>query len=188
MARTLLTWLSVLTTTVLLAACCGSVACQCNDAYADAIGFHFSTDTVGNRPRPGFFSADIDTVYVVRVPLDTAQRPRADTALVARSRRQAVQQPLVINNTTPFTQAGNRKLDQYRYTLYLAARRRARPSFLYRIDTVQLKTVLRADGCCTCYQNTNKLVTGRANNQAPQQLNLTDPDGNNQLVPIELRR
>ncbi|GGG36558.1 hypothetical protein GCM10011378_11190 [Hymenobacter glacieicola] len=172
-------------TTVLVAACCGSVSCECEDAYADAIGFRFSSD-----PVAGFRAADIDTVFVTRVPRDPKQQPRADTTFIARGTDSVavLTQPLVINNATPFSQVGNRKLDQYTYTLYLAKSRRAVPIYRYQINQVELTTDYQADGCCTCYLNTGKRVVTTDNKGVSQQFYLTDPAANNQLIPIVLTR
>jgi len=185
MLRPLLTWFLLLTTAILVAACCGSTACECNDEFADAVGLRLSTDTLGSGPRKGFLSAEVATVYLVRVPLDTAQRPKADTVTLIRSRIQAVTQNIVINNATPFTRAGNRNLDQYTYELYLAPSRTAAPTFRYLINRVELRTDYEADGCCTCFQNSNKLVYVNGN---PTPLNQTDPTGENRLLPIEVTR
>ena len=186
MRRSFLTWFLFLATAALVAACCGSTACECNDEFADAVGLRLSTDTLATGPRKGFTSAETDTLFLVRVPRDTAQRPRADTVVLARTRRQAVTQPIVINNATPFTRAGNRNLNQYSYQLYLSRRRSGTPvTFRYRIDSIRLRTNYQADGCCTCYQNSNKLVYV---NGSTTPLNQNDPTGQNQLIPIEVAR
>ncbi|MBT9394323.1 hypothetical protein KLP40_14220 [Hymenobacter sp. NST-14] len=185
MLRTFSTWFCLLLTSALLAACCGSTACECNDTYADAIGFNFSPDTTGTAPA-GFQVAEIDTVFLIRVPLDTAQRPRADTVQIVRAKARVFTQPVILNNTTPFTQAGNRKLDQYRYQLYLAKTRTAKQhTFDYYLDKVELTTVYRADGCCTCFDNINKVVYVNGS-LAPT--NLTDVDRRNQLGLLDVRR
>ncbi|MFD2785101.1 hypothetical protein [Hymenobacter rubripertinctus] len=185
MLRSFLTWFCFPLTSLLLAACCGSTACECNDAYTDAIGLRFSTDTLGTTPA-GFKAAEIDTVFLIRVPLDTAQRPKADTVQIGRTQARALSQPVILNNTTPFTQAGNRKLDQYRYQLYLAKTRLAkRHTFDYYIDKVELTTVYRADGCCTCFDNTNKQVYV---NGSPTPTDLTDQEKRNQLGLLDVQR
>lgn len=183
MLRFPLNWCLFVFTAAVLASCCGSVACECDDRYADAIKLQFSADTVAGGK--GFRAREIRTVFLVRVPKDTAQRPRADTVAFARTLSQRLRDTLVINNLTPFTRSGNRNLDEYRYEVYLAPARKGPASFRYRIDSVALNTRLQGDGCCTCYQNTNKLVYS---NGSPSPLNLTDPSGNNQLVPLVLAR
>ncbi|RSK46879.1 hypothetical protein [Hymenobacter rigui] len=181
MLRTLLTWFCILMTAALVAACCGSVGCECNDRYADAVKLQFSADTAGSGK--GFRARDIRNVFLVRVPKDTAQRPKADTVAFSGPRAQQLRDTLVINNLTPFTRSGNRNLNEYRYEVYLAPTRRGTKLFSYKIDSVALNTRLQGDGCCTCYQNTNKLVYVNGNSGP---LNLTDPSGENRLVPLVL--
>lgn len=187
MLRSFLSWLLVLTTTVLVAACCGSVACECNDTYADAIGLQFSTTNSQDSLR-GFFPSYLDTVYLVRIPRDTTQRPRADTATITRSRAAVFTQPIIINNATPFGLVTGRKLDAYRYTLYLAKKRKATPTYTYTIDRIQLNTRYQGDGCCTCYQNSSKQVSVINQKGLSQEFDLTDTSGNNELKLITLER
>ncbi|SDY06414.1 hypothetical protein SAMN04488069_105161 [Hymenobacter psychrophilus] len=168
-----------------LAGCCGSTACECDDQFADAVGLQFSADTTGPNPT-GFRAREVATVYLVRVPRDTAQRPRADTVQLLRPVAQ-FSQPVVINNTTPFTQAGNRKLDAYSYQLYLATAPRVKPSFSFVVDSVRLSTDFRAEGCCTCFENSSKLVFTTRNGQVIRD-DLTDPDGNNGLKTLLIQR
>ncbi|GAB2777054.1 hypothetical protein HNQ93_001859 [Hymenobacter luteus] len=187
MRRSFLTWLLVLTTTVLVAACCGSVACECNDTYADAVGLQFSLANSQDSLR-GFFPSYIDTVYLVRNPRDTTQRPRADTVALTRSRAVVFTQPIIINNATPFGLVTGRKLNAYRYTLYLAKRRRATPTYTYKLDSIQLSTRYQGDGCCTCYQNSSKKVFVTNQKGVSQQFDLTDTGGNNELKTITMER
>ena len=182
MRRSFLTWFSLLLMGTLLAGCCGSTACECDDAFADALSLQFSTDTTGTAPT-GFRASETATVYLVRIPHDTTQRPRADTVQLIRPAAQ-VARPIILNNTTPFAQAGNRKLDAYAYQLYLAPARRAAPTFSLTIDSVQLSTDFRAEGCCTCFENSRKQVYFNGT----QTKDLTDPDRNNGLVPLLLTR
>lgn len=183
MLRFSLNWCFCILLAAGLASCCGSVACECDDRYAEAVKLQFSADTAGTGK--GFTAREIRTVFLVRVPKDMDQQPRADTVAFARANGQRLRDTLVINNLTPFTRSGNRNLNEYRYEVYLAPARRGPVSFRYRIDSVALNTRLQGDGCCTCYQNTNKLVYS---NGSTTPLNLTDPSGNNQLVPLVLAR
>lgn len=188
MLRPFLTWLCLLLTTLLLAACCASVTCECDDAFADAIGFRFSPPAPA-APATGFVAADIDTVFLVRVPRDTAQRPRADTVAYARRPDSVYTQPVIINNATPFALATNRKLSDYTYQLYLAKRqRKSAPTFTYTIDSVALRTDYEADGCCTCYRNTGKRIWTTDQKGRQQEFDLTDPTNANKLVPVLLTR
>ncbi|MET4106752.1 hypothetical protein [Hymenobacter sp. UYP22] len=180
MLRFSLNWCLFVLTAAVLASCCGSVACECDDRYAEAIKLQFSADAV-----KGFQDREIRNVFLVRVPNDTAQRPRADTVAFTRTNGQRLRDTLVINNLTPFTRSGNRNLNEYRYQVYLARTRRDSVFFRYTIDRVALETRLQGDGCCTCYQNTSKLVY---TNGSTTPINLTDPSANNQLVPLVLAR
>lgn len=185
MLRSFLTWVSILVMTTALAACCGSTACDCNDTYADAVGLRF--DTLGTSSSPAFKVSELRTVFLVRRLLrpDAQQLLLADTVQLERTTARA-RQPLILNNTTPFTQSGNRKLDQYSYRIYLAQSRTAKThSFDYAIDSVQLRTEYQADGCCTCFNNTRKLVYV---NGSTSPVNLNDPQGENGLVALEVRR
>ncbi|WP_426490741.1 hypothetical protein [Hymenobacter sp. 102] len=183
MLRTSLTWLCILALAGMMAACCGSVACECNDRFAEAIKLQFSADTLAGGK--GFTARDIRNVFLVRVPLDTTQRPKADTVAFNGPRAQQLRDTLIINNLTPFTRSGNRNLDEYRYEVYLAPARRGTQLFNYKIDRVTLTTRLQGDGCCTCYQNISKLVYA---NGSTTPLNLTDPSGENKLVPLVLAK
>ena len=128
-----LTWLLLLLAAPALAACCGSVACDNRaDALDDALVFRFNLDSTTAQ---GFRAAQLRTVYVRRVPLDTAQRPRADTVALT-ARRQLVPE-VVLNNAQPFAQSGTRKLDQYTYEIYLGTRRA--PTTRYALTQVQLR-------------------------------------------------
>ncbi|OWP63215.1 hypothetical protein CDA63_10180 [Hymenobacter amundsenii] len=171
--------------TTALAACCGSTACDCNDTFADAVGLRF--DTLGTSSSPAFKVSELRTVFLVRRLLrpDAQQLLLADTVQLERTTLQA-RQPLILNNTTPFSQAGNRKLDQYAYRVYLAPTRTAKiHSFDYAIDSVQLTTEYQADGCCTCFNNTRKLVYV---NGSASPINLKDADGENGLVELNVLR
>lgn len=178
MLRSFSIWLLFLFTATLLAACCGSVACDCNDGYADAISFKFDTAS-GTTP---FKLEELDTVFLVRTFLrDTAKVPTPDTIIVTRP-DSARARPVILNTTSPFTLANNRKIDQYRYKIYLGTRRK--PTYMLSLDSVDLNGRYKADGCCTCYESTRRIIypTG----QSP--FNATDDTGQNQLVPFIVRR
>ena len=177
MLRNPLTWLLLFVVSTALAACCGSVACDCRDNLDDAIAFRFNTNTT--TPQ-GFRPEELDTVYIRRVPLDTAQRPRADTVLLTGGRSLFVSS-FLINNGTPFGQSGTRKLDQYTYKIYLGRRRAPKDSFV--LKDIQIEDRFAGDGCCTCNLNTRKdlRVDG-------QYFNLTDPNGNDRLDTLILNR
>ena len=155
MMRLLLTRLLLAATTLLLAACCGSVACDCQDGQADSVALRFDL-TAPN----GFLPAEVDSVYLRRVPLDTARIFKPDSVLLVRTAAQA-RQPVIIGNTAPLPLSGTRKINPYRYVLRLASRRKptAAPVHPYSVSRIELAGNVKSDGCCTCYQNTKKLLT-----------------------------
>lgn len=180
MLRSFFTWFLLLATATLLAACCGSVACDCNDGYADAVSFRF--DTTSSSTGKPFTLEELDTVYLVRSFLrDTARVPTPDTVFVVRADT-ARMRPIVLNTNAPFTLANNRKIDQYRYKLYLGKRKD--PTYSFQLDSIDLAGRYQADGCCTCYQSTQRTIypTG----QSP--IDVTDETGQNELVPFILKR
>lgn len=66
-------------------------------------------------------------------------------------------QTVTINNSQPFVQSGTRKLDEYRYTIYLGARNAPNDSFI--VSKIRLLDDTEADGCCSCNVNLEKYVT-----------------------------
>lgn len=178
MLRNPLTWLLLFVVSTALAGCCGSVECACNDRLDDALVFRFNVDGV-NDPTKIFPLTELDTVFIRRVPIDTAQRPRADT--VALTGRAGYVTTFTINNNTPFLQNSSRKLDQYDYTIYLGNRRRPKQQFV--IDTVRVVDDFVGSKCCTCNQNLDKFI--RLDGQA---YNLTDPTGKDAPVEVVLNR
>ena len=92
-----------------------------------------------------------------------------ETATLIRSAAQAYD-TIVINNSTPFAQTSTAKLDQYQYYVRyypaLPAPRRKRPAFALVIDEVALKGNLDGNGCCTCYTNSQKVLTTRKDSTA----------------------
>ncbi|MBC8084148.1 MAG: hypothetical protein H7Z21_13150 [Hymenobacter sp.] len=177
MLRNPLTWLLLLITATALAACCGSVACNCRDNQDDALFFRFRLDSSAAQ---GFRTAELDSVFLRRVPIDTAQRPRADTVLLTGSRLNFVR-TFTINNAQPFPQSGTRKLDQYDYEIYLGRRRAATTRFV--IDTVRVLDQIVGNGCCACNVNTRKELTLNG-----QYIDLTDPDGQDRPDTVQLGR
>jgi hypothetical protein len=166
MMRKLSTWLLGLVLAVLVSACCGNVSCECNDAFEDAIYFEFNlADSLG---ATGFRVADVDTVVLIRRPFeDPLLPPNApvapnDTARIFRSHA-SVAEPIILNNNAPFTAGGGRKLDAYKYQLYVV-RRFKKPGeetntlerITYSLDQFALAGKFVGDGCCTCYENRGK--------------------------------
>ncbi|AII50966.1 hypothetical protein [Hymenobacter sp. APR13] len=180
MLRNPFTWLLFFIAATALAACCGSVACDCQDSLDDAVSFSFNQTPGTARP---FTLEELDSVFFVRaLRRDTARRPIIDTVLLVRIAEQRGSN-VVLNNAQPFGQRGTRKLDQYRYQLYLGKRRA--PTVRFAIDSVQLSSRLQSDGCCTCNNNTLKRVFLNGN---PQPIDATDPSGQDKAVPVVLTR
>ncbi|SMB90928.1 hypothetical protein SAMN00120144_0601 [Hymenobacter roseosalivarius DSM 11622] len=165
MMRKLSAWLLGLLVATAVSACCGSVSCECDDTLEDAIYFQFNlADSLG---ATGFRSADVDTVVVVRYPyVDPLVQlpPNApvvpnDTTRIIRSRALTAK-PIVLNTTAPFTAGGGRKLDAYKYQLYVVRHfpGTATPpeTIFYSLDSITLAGRFLGDGCCTCYQNEGK--------------------------------
>lgn len=199
MMRKLSTWLLGLLVTVMVSACCGSVACECNDSFADAIYFRFNlADSLGTS---GFRAEDVDTVTLVRIGyIDELILPRPepvnDTARIIRSRA-LVSEPIVLNNNAPFTAGGGRKLDAYQYQLYVV-RRFKKPGdttmtlerIFYTFDSFQLAGRFVGDGCCTCYENNGKKLRvnrGKVGSQTGTIVDVTTPEGE-EFKPVVLSR
>lgn len=184
MLRNPLTWLLLFVVSTVLAACCGSVACDCQDSLDDAVYFNFN---LSPSAPSRLDSAAVDTVFFVRQLLpyrDTVTTGQAaiDTIRLIRIGRERGNS-VILNNAQPFGQRGTRKLDQYSYKIYLGKRRAPSASFV--IDSVQLKDEIKSDGCCTCNTNLKKLVFlgGRAT-----PVDATDPSGQDKAVPVTLNR
>lgn len=178
MLRPLFTWFVLLVTAALLSACCGSVACDCNDEYADALFLRFDT-----LATTGFTRPELQAVYLVRTLInDTARVPARDTVALSRTLARAYD-PVIINNNTPFVQSSGRKVDRYGYQLLLGTRRT--PTFRFVVDSTNLDKKYQADGCCTCYQNTKKEVYL---NGSRTPFVATAPSGENTAVYIPVRR
>lgn len=179
MLRNPLTWLLLLVSASALAACCGAVSCDCQDALDDALFFRF--DTTATTPR-SFRPAEVDSVFLVRYPqltLSTPQ-PAPDTALLIRTGADRGA-PIILNNGSPFAAASSRKLNEYRYAIYLGKRRQ--PTVRYFVDNIQLQDRLVGDGCCTCNLNVVKKLT--VDNQP---YDLTDPTGRDAPVTVTLTK
>lgn len=143
-----------------LAACCGSVACDKQDDYADALLFRFNLDR--NSPLGGFSPADVDTVYLRRhtIPASSAIKSTFETVQLVRLQSNAAQS-ITLNNNTPFTYTNSLKLNGYRYTLFvLRYPATSKPKIIdtvrYSIDNIRLAGNYQGDGCCTYYENTSK--------------------------------
>lgn len=145
---------------VLLSSCCANDVCDCHDEQADAITLRFAISPDTAAGGHSFGTLQLDTIIVQRTPLPYNARTRPETVVLLRTPAQR-RDSIVLNNNTPFTQAGTAKLDTYRYVVqYLAQVPGSRPvpTTALVIDKVQLDGRFNGDGCCTCYQNTQKIV------------------------------
>ncbi|WP_324671702.1 hypothetical protein [Hymenobacter sp. GOD-10R] len=156
MLRNLFSWLLTGGVAFALAACCGSVTCDKQDDYADALLFKFNLDTTSTQ---GFGRKDIDTVYLKRYtkPTNSAVKVAVETIQILRTRRQD-STAIVLNNNAPFTTANNLKLNSYRYNIFVVHRMKGfKPDTArYVIDNIQLNGNYQGDGCCTYYVNQSK--------------------------------
>ena len=154
---------------LLLPGCCANNVCNCpGEAQADALKLVFSKNDFT-------VATDLDTIELQRYPLviiptnSTNPGTRPEIATLVRSAAQAYD-TIVINNSTPFAQTGTAKLDQYRYYVRyrpaLPAPRQKRSAFALVIDKVTLKGSLDGNGCCTCYTNSQKVLTTRKDSTA----------------------
>ncbi|QIX62626.1 hypothetical protein FY528_18020 [Hymenobacter lutimineralis] len=160
-----------------LGACCGSTACDCQDAHADAFYLQFSLDSAATGQ--GFRAAELDTIQLIRRTISEKVPRRADTVQVVRS-RQALAAPLLLERTTPFPARDTLQTTDYTYSLLLP---KANPAQRYELTDVVIDGGFEADGCCTCYQNRKKSL--RVDGQP---YDVVDPAANNGAVPIKLVR
>lgn len=152
----LMRWLSRLVggamVMVLGAGCCVNERCDCADENADTLWLRFDRDTVSASGR-GFRQAETDTVYVVRIALDTLDRPRRDSVrLVHGVTEQGYGLP--ISRRAPFS-SNPRKANGYDYVIRLPYAAGGKREFLVSGIGIggRYKTV---SACCTCYENTRK--------------------------------
>lgn len=170
MLRTVFTWLLLAGAALVLAACCGSVACDCQDQNDDSFYFRFNLDSTSTA---GFRAAQVQRVYISRSTPDTIPLvvngtrvvrngiPRdtivmlSDTAIITRPARQ-VADPVIIGNTTPFTARAGQKVNSSTYSIFVL--RAPRDTVRYQLTNLAITGDFEADGCCACYRNTNKTL------------------------------
>jgi hypothetical protein len=161
---------SLLSAALLLSGCCANNVCDCNDEQADAIHLRFSS---------GFKAADLDTIIIQRSPLPFNATAKAESVTLIRTAAH-VRDSLVLNNNTPFAQAGTTKVNRYKYVIqYLtqAPRSKSVPTTALVIDSTKLRGTLAGNGCCTCYTNTEKTVyvtKARKNSPVPDSAFVVD--------------
>lgn len=188
---------------VLLAGCCGNGSCDCQDSLADALYFGFQTT------GPGAFSrAEIATVYLARYDTTNLKVSRDSLPLVLNQRvtnglkkqiaaKQAVVDTtglLILNNTAPFSVASsNGKLSQFVYRLYVpqdsAGTFKKRTFTTYSFDRIRLIGRYKADGCCTCYENSLKRVRvlGGSFTDPNAIINVTESGSGSNRIPVVIQ-
>ncbi|GAC1598943.1 MAG: hypothetical protein NVS3B25_25370 [Hymenobacter sp.] len=144
---------------LLLSGCCANNVCDCNDTQADAVRLRFSS---------AFSTSDLDTIVLKRYPLPFKPTAKFDSVTLVQPAGQVRDSiRLVLNNTTPFAQAGTGKLNQFRYVVQLRVQpphsKPVPPITALVIDSVGLRGSLGGTGCCTCYTNTMKTVYAKNN-------------------------
>lgn len=192
-----------------LAGCCANSACNCQDILADSI--YLTLRTGPATDSQAFTAAELDTVYLTRYLIrrdSMATKPPPDFVPLTSMalRRQQQRTPLlanklvlagldstktntiVLSNTSPFRPGSAvGKLSDYFYVLLIQDKSvKNTKNYSFRIDQLMLAGQYKADGCCTCYQNTKKLasVNGR-------QYDVTETGGggeNSVPVPILLAK
>ena len=188
-----------------LAGCCANSASNCQDTLADSIYFSFNQNTASGN---GFSAAEVDTVYLLRynptaagVTYDSlflSQKQlrlnQRHTLLLAQKLHSAglddtlTTTAVVLSNAYPFspgTTGG--KLSNYYYKLLIKDKSvKPTKSYSFLIDQIMLSGQYKADGCSSCYQNTQKLV-----NVNGKQYDVTEVGGGGQYsvpVPIVLSK
>jgi hypothetical protein len=153
--------LPALATCLALAGCCANDTCVCNDLLADALLFNFK---IGSGTGD-FLATDVDTLLVTRI---TKPDPRTngkvsrETKLLTYPLTSNTLGSFVINNAAPFASAGGTtKLKDYDYRIVAVrtdqvAGRKVISRFVFKVDSIKLAGNYKANGCCTCYENSGK--------------------------------
>ncbi|MBW3130102.1 hypothetical protein [Hymenobacter profundi] len=160
MLRTSFSWLLLPLLAFVVAACCGSVACDDRERNADTLFFEFA---------PSVTREAIETVYIVRtlipkldaVPAPTVPKPVRDTArLISTAVDSSTNRRLAIGNNTPFVATANRKLNAYTYEIYtLKSPTDTAKALRFTVSNILLQGGFNdEDGCCTYYKNTKKII------------------------------
>lgn len=160
----LLRRLSAFATCLALAGCCANDTCLCQDELADALFFSFQIGGTG-----GFLATDVDTLLVTRITHPdpkTNALPSRETKLLTlpltSNGLSLKRDSLIINNAAPFASAGSTtKLDAYDYRIVAVrtdqvAGRKVVSRYIFKVNNIVLAGDYKADGCCTCYENSGK--------------------------------
>jgi len=159
MLRTSFSWLLLPLLAFVVAACCGSVACDDRERNADTLFFEFASSVTREA---------IETVYIVRtftpdsnaVPTPASLTPVRDTArLISTAVDSSTNRKLAIGNNAPFVATANRKLNAYTYEIYTLVPNDTVKALHFTIDNILLEGKFNdEDGCCTYYKNTKKII------------------------------
>lgn len=153
-----------------LTGCCANDVCICQDELADALFFTFR---IGGAT--GFQAAQVDTLFIVRIPHPTSlvPNPARDSVLrilpLANGGTTLTQDSIIsINNAAPFAATGGVKLDAYDYQITAYQYNKAAPNgtryrYTFKVSNIRLAGQYVANGCCTCYSNTGKQFDLRSN-------------------------
>jgi hypothetical protein len=202
----------------LVAGCCANNANNCDDLQADSLYLVLNNDTTspsgfsaseldtvylqrytparaaiarnGATPAvPAAAAAYSDPVSIVQ-----AQRPIVTNALKIRLDKAGLsaRNTLVISNTAPFTPStSGGKLSAYSYILKIHDRAvKNAPTYVDTLKQIQLQGRYNADGCTTCYENTQKTVVRKGLNTTTT-FNVTETtvqDGIKVPVPIPITK
>lgn len=189
MLRTSFSWLLLPLLAFVVAACCGSVACDDRDRYADTLFFRFA---------PTVTPQEISTVYIVRTyvpkptgtPTTTPPEPVRDTArLISNPISPSANDTLAIGNNSPFVATANRKLNAYSYEIYTlnpADTTNKTKALRFTISNIQLEGRFNdEDGCCTYYNNTKKIIRLDNGRIVQTGLDLTSRNNERRYVLLE---
>ncbi|MBC6610875.1 hypothetical protein H8B15_08065 [Hymenobacter sp. BT507] len=160
MLRTSFSWLLLPVLAFVVAACCGSVACDNREKNADTLFFEFA---------PSVTREAIETVYIVRtytpdptdIPKPTSLTPVRDTArLISTAVDSSTNRRLAIGNNSPFVATANRKLNAYTYEIYtVKSSTDTTKALRFTVSNILLEGGFNdEDGCCTYYKNTKKII------------------------------
>lgn len=179
----------------LVAGCCANNVNNCDDLYADSLYLMLSRDT--NNPN-SFSEVELDTVYLQRYNPATPTTLSDPVIIIAKAQQATLNSKLkakltdaklplttlVISNNSPFppsTTGG--KLNAYGYLLTVQDKSAPpRTPYTFRLDNIQLKGQYYADGCNTCYQNTQKSF--RLTGKQTQEKTVTETAGQPVAVTI----
>jgi hypothetical protein len=201
----------------LLAGCCANNANNCDDLQADSLFLVPATDPAS---AGSFTSQELDTVYLQRYaparpatttnlvtipaqPKGALSTPvsivRAQQTLVNAALRRKLDagnltaaNTIVISNTVPFSPSTTGgKLNAYNYVLTIHDLSvKGAPTYVDTLVQIQFQGQYYADGCTTCYENTQKtfVLKGKNNTRTIDATEKEEKDGVKVPVPIPITK